>query len=80
MVFLTWPGRAHISVLLPKVMHSKIMKSYCVGIFKIDVGTVYSQPGKCLVCRTFSLARDTSEVVCESGLRFGILVILLVKQ
>uniref|UniRef100_A0A672PYC4 Fer-1-like protein 6 n=1 Tax=Sinocyclocheilus grahami TaxID=75366 RepID=A0A672PYC4_SINGR len=27
------------------VMHSKIMKSYCVGTFKIDVGTVYSQPG-----------------------------------
>ncbi|XP_051565030.1 fer-1-like protein 6 [Myxocyprinus asiaticus] len=26
-------------------MHSKIMKSYCVGIFKIDVGTVYAQPG-----------------------------------
>uniref|UniRef100_A0A8C1KS31 Fer-1 like family member 6 n=1 Tax=Cyprinus carpio TaxID=7962 RepID=A0A8C1KS31_CYPCA len=28
-----------------EVMHSKIMKSYCVGTFKIDVGTVYSQPG-----------------------------------
>uniref|UniRef100_A0A8C2KLN9 Fer-1 like family member 6 n=1 Tax=Cyprinus carpio TaxID=7962 RepID=A0A8C2KLN9_CYPCA len=37
--------KAHISALLPKVMHSKIMKSYCVGTFKIDVGTVYSQPG-----------------------------------
>uniref|UniRef100_A0A8C2KNK0 Fer-1 like family member 6 n=1 Tax=Cyprinus carpio TaxID=7962 RepID=A0A8C2KNK0_CYPCA len=34
-----------IIALLPKVMHSKIMKSYCVGTFKIDVGTVYSQPG-----------------------------------
>lgn len=31
---------------LSKVMHSKIMKSYCVGTFKIDVGTVYAQPGK----------------------------------
>ncbi|KAI2660505.1 Fer-1-like protein 6 [Labeo rohita] len=28
-----------------EVMHSKIMKSYCVGTFKIDVGTVYAQPG-----------------------------------
>ncbi|MCJ8732714.1 hypothetical protein PDJAM_G00214460 [Pangasius djambal] len=27
------------------VMHSKIMKSFCVGTFKIDVRTVYSQPG-----------------------------------
>ncbi|XP_053090555.1 fer-1-like protein 6 isoform X2 [Pangasianodon hypophthalmus] len=27
------------------VMHSKIMKSFCVGTFKIDVRTVYNQPG-----------------------------------
>uniref|UniRef100_A0A671K7F8 C2 domain-containing protein n=1 Tax=Sinocyclocheilus anshuiensis TaxID=1608454 RepID=A0A671K7F8_9TELE len=32
-------------VIKLSVMHSKIMKSYCVGTFKIDVGTVYSQPG-----------------------------------
>lgn len=32
----------------PKVMHSKIMKSFCVGTFKIDVGTVYNQPGECV--------------------------------
>lgn len=32
-------------VIKLSVMHSKIMKSYCVGIFKIDVGTVYAQPG-----------------------------------
>ncbi|KAL4635807.1 fer-1-like protein 6 [Arapaima gigas] len=27
------------------VMHSKIMRSFCVGSFKLDVGTVYRQPG-----------------------------------
>ncbi|XP_050974497.1 fer-1-like protein 6 [Labeo rohita] len=32
-------------VIKLSVMHSKIMKSYCVGTFKIDVGTVYAQPG-----------------------------------
>ncbi|XP_058247416.1 fer-1-like protein 6 isoform X2 [Hemibagrus wyckioides] len=32
-------------VIKLSVMHSKIMKSFCVGTFKIDVGTVYNQPG-----------------------------------
>ncbi|KAG9271565.1 fer-1-like protein 6 [Astyanax mexicanus] len=32
-------------VIKLSVMHSKIMKSYCIGTFKIDVGTVYNQPG-----------------------------------
>ncbi|KAF7709656.1 fer-1-like protein 6 [Silurus meridionalis] len=32
-------------VIKLSVMHSKIMKSFCVGLFKIDVGTVYNQPG-----------------------------------
>ncbi|KAL1268112.1 hypothetical protein QQF64_033475 [Cirrhinus molitorella] len=32
-------------VIKLSVMHSKIMKSFCVGTFKIDVGTVYTQPG-----------------------------------
>ncbi|KAM9487177.1 fer-1-like protein 6 [Clarias gariepinus] len=32
-------------VIKLSVMHSKIMKSFCVGTFKIDVRTVYSQPG-----------------------------------
>ncbi|XP_015214984.2 fer-1-like protein 6 isoform X2 [Lepisosteus oculatus] len=27
------------------VMHSKIMRSFTIGSFKLDVGTVYSQPG-----------------------------------
>lgn len=41
-------------------MHSKIMKGYCVGTFKIDVGTVYAQPGKhmdvcTVVCYLLSL-------------------------
>ncbi|KAM6946073.1 fer-1-like protein 6 [Aplochiton taeniatus] len=26
-------------------MHSKIMRSFCVGSFKLDVGTLYRQPG-----------------------------------
>ncbi|XP_018585008.2 fer-1-like protein 6 [Scleropages formosus] len=32
-------------VIKLSVMHSKIMRSYCVGSFKLDVGTVYRQPG-----------------------------------
>ncbi|KAK2849906.1 hypothetical protein Q7C36_008689 [Tachysurus vachellii] len=32
-------------VIKLSVMHSKIMKSFCVGMFKIDVRTVYNQPG-----------------------------------
>ncbi|XP_030642529.1 fer-1-like protein 6 [Chanos chanos] len=32
-------------VIKLSVMHSKIMKSYCIGNFKLDAGTVYSQPG-----------------------------------
>ncbi|XP_060786149.1 fer-1-like protein 6 isoform X2 [Neoarius graeffei] len=32
-------------VIKLSVIHSKIMKSICVGVFKIDVGTVYNQPG-----------------------------------
>ncbi|XP_035263929.1 fer-1-like protein 6 isoform X2 [Anguilla anguilla] len=28
------------------VMHSKIMRGFCVGSFKLDVGTVYRQPGR----------------------------------
>uniref|UniRef100_A0AAY5KMF9 C2 domain-containing protein n=1 Tax=Esox lucius TaxID=8010 RepID=A0AAY5KMF9_ESOLU len=28
-----------------EVMHTKIMKGFCVGSFKLDVGTVYRQPG-----------------------------------
>ncbi|XP_062862723.1 fer-1-like protein 6 [Trichomycterus rosablanca] len=32
-------------VIKLSVMHSKIMKSYCIGAFRIDVGTVYNQPG-----------------------------------
>ena len=34
----------HLSLL--QVMHSKIMRSFCIGSFKLDVGTVYSQPGE----------------------------------
>ncbi|MBN3319754.1 FR1L6 protein, partial [Atractosteus spatula] len=35
-----------IIILFPtKVMHSKIMRSFTIGSFKLDVGTVYSQPG-----------------------------------
>ncbi|KAG7463981.1 hypothetical protein MATL_G00182400 [Megalops atlanticus] len=32
-------------VIKLSVMHSKIMRSFCVGSFKLDVGTVYRQPG-----------------------------------
>ncbi|XP_076119323.1 fer-1-like protein 6 [Alosa pseudoharengus] len=32
-------------VIKLSVMHSKIMRSFCIGSFKLDVGTVYSQPG-----------------------------------
>ncbi|XP_066543887.1 fer-1-like protein 6 [Amia ocellicauda] len=32
-------------VLKLSVIHSKIMRSFCIGSFKLDVGTVYSQPG-----------------------------------
>uniref|UniRef100_A0AAY5KAT0 C2 domain-containing protein n=1 Tax=Esox lucius TaxID=8010 RepID=A0AAY5KAT0_ESOLU len=32
-------------VIKLSVMHTKIMKGFCVGSFKLDVGTVYRQPG-----------------------------------
>uniref|UniRef100_A0A673ZL60 Fer-1 like family member 6 n=1 Tax=Salmo trutta TaxID=8032 RepID=A0A673ZL60_SALTR len=32
-------------VIKLSVMHTKIMKGFCVGSFKMDVGTVYRQPG-----------------------------------
>lgn len=32
-------------VIKLSVIHSKIMRSFCVGSFKLDVGTVYRQPG-----------------------------------
>ncbi|XP_028846543.1 fer-1-like protein 6 isoform X2 [Denticeps clupeoides] len=32
-------------VIKLSVMHSKIMRGFCIGSFKLDVGTVYSQPG-----------------------------------
>ncbi|KAI1885019.1 hypothetical protein AGOR_G00215870 [Albula goreensis] len=32
-------------VIKLSVMHSKIMRGFCVGSFKLDVGTVYKQPG-----------------------------------
>ncbi|XP_061089829.1 fer-1-like protein 6 [Conger conger] len=32
-------------VIKLSVMHSKIMRGFCVGSFKLDVGTVYRQPG-----------------------------------
>nr|XP_029507423.1 fer-1-like protein 6 [Oncorhynchus nerka] len=32
-------------VITLSVMHTKIMKGFCVGSFKMDVGTVYRQPG-----------------------------------
>uniref|UniRef100_A0A8K9V5Q4 Fer-1 like family member 6 n=1 Tax=Oncorhynchus mykiss TaxID=8022 RepID=A0A8K9V5Q4_ONCMY len=34
-----------ICLFLLQVMHTKIMKGFCVGSFKMDVGTVYRQPG-----------------------------------
>ncbi|XP_071370551.1 fer-1-like protein 6, partial [Centroberyx affinis] len=41
---------AHQEVFFDKViklsvMHSKMLRSFCVGSFKLDVGTVYKQPG-----------------------------------
>lgn len=56
-----------------KVMHSKIMKSYCVGTFKIDVGTIYAQPGKhidvCTVaCYLFFSYDDTVYLRIRFGL------------
>lgn len=27
-------------------MHTKMLRSFCVGSFKLDVWTVYKQPGK----------------------------------
>uniref|UniRef100_A0A4W5KR16 Uncharacterized protein n=1 Tax=Hucho hucho TaxID=62062 RepID=A0A4W5KR16_9TELE len=33
-------------VIKLSVMHTKIMKGFCVGSFKLDVGTVHRQPGK----------------------------------
>uniref|UniRef100_A0AAZ3SED4 C2 domain-containing protein n=1 Tax=Oncorhynchus tshawytscha TaxID=74940 RepID=A0AAZ3SED4_ONCTS len=32
-------------VIKLSVMHTKIMKGFCVGSFKMDVGTVYREPG-----------------------------------
>ncbi|KAJ8255189.1 hypothetical protein GJAV_G00202030 [Gymnothorax javanicus] len=32
-------------VIKLSVMHSKIMRGFCIGSFKLDVGTVYKQPG-----------------------------------
>ncbi|KAJ8352748.1 hypothetical protein SKAU_G00242240 [Synaphobranchus kaupii] len=32
-------------VIKLSAMHSKIMRGFCVGSFKLDVGTVYRQPG-----------------------------------
>ncbi|KAJ8383945.1 hypothetical protein AAFF_G00213140 [Aldrovandia affinis] len=32
-------------VIKLSVMHSKIMRGFCVGSFKLDVGTVYREPG-----------------------------------
>ncbi|XP_023661455.1 fer-1-like protein 6 isoform X2 [Paramormyrops kingsleyae] len=32
-------------VIKLSLMHSKIMRGFCVGSFKLDVGTVYRQPG-----------------------------------
>lgn len=29
-----------------KVMHSKMLRSFCIGSFKLDVWTVYKQPGR----------------------------------
>uniref|UniRef100_UPI003AADEC2C fer-1-like protein 6 n=1 Tax=Centroberyx gerrardi TaxID=166262 RepID=UPI003AADEC2C len=41
---------AHQEVFFDKViklsvMHSKMLRSFCIGSFKLDVGTVYKQPG-----------------------------------
>ncbi|XP_055072011.2 fer-1-like protein 6 [Misgurnus anguillicaudatus] len=42
-------------VIKLSVMHSKIMKGYCVGTFKIDVGMVYAQPGHQFINKWASL-------------------------
>ncbi|KAL7881937.1 hypothetical protein AOLI_G00087860 [Acnodon oligacanthus] len=46
-------------VIKLSVMHSKIMKSYCIGTFKIDVGTVYNQPGHQFVNKWAALIDPT---------------------
>uniref|UniRef100_A0AAR2LV41 Fer-1 like family member 6 n=1 Tax=Pygocentrus nattereri TaxID=42514 RepID=A0AAR2LV41_PYGNA len=55
---------AHQEIFFDKVikltvMHSKIMKSYCIGTFKIDVGTVYNQPGHQFVNKWAALIDPT---------------------
>ncbi|TRY83688.1 hypothetical protein DNTS_034385 [Danionella cerebrum] len=54
-------------VIKLSVMHSKIMKSYCVGTFKIDVGTVYSQPGHQFINKWATLTDPTDIRVGVKG-------------
>ncbi|XP_066497018.1 fer-1-like protein 6 [Hoplias malabaricus] len=46
-------------VIKLSVVHSKIMKGYCIGTFKIDVGTVYKQPGHQFINKWAALVDPT---------------------
>ncbi|XP_063069858.1 fer-1-like protein 6 isoform X2 [Engraulis encrasicolus] len=48
-------------VIKLSVMHSKIMRSFCIGSFKLDVGTVYSQPGHQFINK-WAVLMDSSNV------------------
>lgn len=36
---------SHAYISFFQVMHSKMLRSFCVGSFKLDVWTVYKEPG-----------------------------------
>ncbi|MGH0153938.1 UNVERIFIED_CONTAM: hypothetical protein FKN15_030541 [Acipenser sinensis] len=43
------------------VMHSKIMRSFLIGSFKLDVGTVYEQPGH-QFCNKWAVLTDPADI------------------
>ncbi|XP_035390396.1 fer-1-like protein 6 [Electrophorus electricus] len=54
-------------VIKLSVIHSKIMKSYCIGTFKIDVGTVYNQPGHQFINKWAGLIAPTDYATGVKG-------------
>lgn len=53
--FLGWLGREIVTFFnqpfFSQVMHHKLIGSVLIGSFKVDLGTVYSQPGEwCIFC------------------------------
>lgn len=56
-----WCGHTHCSIS-PQVFHHKLIGSILIGSFKVDLGTVYNQPGETVT----SSSLPSSSPVCHT--------------